>query len=186
MSCARWIALIALFSVPPAQAFADFPFEHDVSLGALAENTAWFEGDNWHQQLETAFRFSPAAPSSFSWSGVTGLRYALSGRPRFPLELFARFELLARFGAHYEPACGFELGASALTRPPKSPAGFPDGVAELQADRTTLLYVSAVASPVRLVFGSLRVSIAELHLGSAVGGASAINRIGYLTLEYRL
>lgn len=84
-----------------------------------------------------------------------------------PIEAFARAQLLARWG-FFEAAVGAELGVTGFAKLFKPPFVLPVDLNALEDSRMSPVYVSFIASPVRLHFGPVLVSALELGLGTGV------------------
>lgn len=118
-----------------------------------------------------------------------GFRGALPqpGRTTLPAELFARAQLVARFGP-WRPALGPELGVTGLSRPPARTNGFPPDIDALEDERATPLYLAFDAAPLRFQFGPLFLSALELSMGSTLSPVGAVFRadLGLLHVGYAL
>ncbi len=170
-----------------ATAHAEPALANDVSAGALFQGTFWFAGAAWHPLVEAAWRGSLGGPGAAPLSLVAGFRAAPGARLPAPLEGFVRFDLIGRVSALSEPTFGLELALTGVARPDSPGKGFPAGVSALEVSHTSPVCVAAVVAPLRLHFGSFRLSAAEIHVGVTVGGGDVvIFRVGLFRLEYRL
>ncbi len=159
----------------------------DVSAGALAQGTFWFAGAAWHPLVEAAWRGSLTRPDAVPLSIVAGLRAAPGARLPVPVEGFARADFIGRVSAVSEPTFGIELAVTGIARPDSPGKGFPAGVSALEAAHTSPVCLSVVVAPLRLHFGRLHLTAAEIHVGVTVGGGDVVVfRAGLFRLELGL
>lgn len=118
-----------------------------------------------------------------------GLRGALPrpGQTTLPAELFARAQLVARFGP-WRPSLGPELGLTGLSRAPPRTNGFPPDLDALENERATPVYLAFDAAPLQFQFGPLFLSALELSMGSTLSPVGAVFRadVGLLHVGYAL
>jgi hypothetical protein len=161
------LALVMLAS----PAHADTP-RNELTLGATFSNYWSSMRVTYGHELGELSYHRPLGDQGLPGALVVGggLRYGPvpfqeAASVKFPLEVYAQFQLRARYGI-WEAQAGPEVGWSGLARLPLRPGLIPEsGNSPQEEARLLPVYVAAAVSPLQLRFGWFLVSALEFHIG---------------------